>query len=65
MAMVLSVPAIQQGVPSQIMAAGARVEVCALYLPGRRATPEALLPGIGVAAPPEMAAAMMANDTAI
>jgi len=54
-----------QGLMPQIMAAGARVEVCALYLPGRGATPEARLPGIGVAAPPEMAAAMLADDTAI
>lgn len=54
-----------QGLMQQIMAAGARVEVCALYLPGRGATPETLLPGIGVAAPPGMAAAMLADDTAI
>ncbi len=54
-----------QGLMLQIMAAGARVEVCALYLPGRGATPEVLLPGVGVADPPEMAAAMLGDDTAI
>ncbi|MBL3569202.1 hypothetical protein BV509_08530 [Rhodovulum sulfidophilum] len=34
---------------------GARAEVCAIYLPGRAAGPEALIEGVGVAKPDAMA----------
>lgn len=54
-----------QGLLQQIMAAGATVEVCAIYLPGRGATTEALLPGIGVAQPPAMAGAMLGEGTMV
>lgn len=48
-----------QGLLRAIMAEGATVEVCAIYLPGRDATPAALIEGVGVAKPPAMAAAML------
>ncbi|WP_348538711.1 hypothetical protein [Shimia sp. R10_1] len=52
-----------QGLMQKIMTMpGARVEVCALYLPGRGQGPEILLEGVGVAKPGAMAAAMMAAD---
>lgn len=41
------------------MQAGARVSVCAIYLPGRGEDSEVLLTGIEVAAPDRMAATMM------
>lgn len=41
---------------------GAKVEVCAIYLPGRGDGPEVLMDGIGVAKPGEMAAALLASD---
>jgi len=54
-----------QGLLREIMTAGATVEVCAIYLPGRGAAAETLLPGIGVAMPPAMAGAMLGNDTMV
>lgn len=54
-----------QGLMKAIMEKGATVEVCAIYLPGKGATAEALLPGVGVAQPPEMAAAMMAPEARV
>jgi predicted peroxiredoxin len=54
-----------QGLMTKIMEAGATVEVCAIYLPGAGVGPEALLDGVGVAKPPEMAGAMLADDTII
>ena len=44
---------------------GAKVEVCAIYLPGKGAGPELLLEGVGVAKPGEMAAAILAADTTL
>lgn len=41
---------------------GAKVEVCAIYLPGKGASPEVLIDGVGVAKPGEMAAAMLNAD---
>jgi len=54
-----------QGLMQAIMKAGATVEVCAIYLPGKGAGPEALLAGVGVAQPPEMAAAMLDDDARV
>ncbi|PJA59072.1 MAG: hypothetical protein CO163_11415 [Rhodobacterales bacterium CG_4_9_14_3_um_filter_71_31] len=54
-----------QGLMQAIMKAGATVEVCAIYLPGKGAGPEALLEGVGVAQPPEMAAAMLDDDARV
>lgn len=39
---------------------GTKVEVCAIYLLGRGATPQVLVDGVGVAKPAEMAAAITA-----
>ncbi|PKP85754.1 MAG: hypothetical protein CVT80_00835 [Alphaproteobacteria bacterium HGW-Alphaproteobacteria-2] len=52
-----------QGLMLKIIDAGARVEVCAIYLPGRGVGAEALIDGVGVAMPPEMAGAMLKDDT--
>lgn len=54
-----------QGLMRKIMEAGATVEVCAIYLPGKGVGPEALLDGVGVARPPEMAGAMLGDDTVV
>lgn len=54
-----------QGLMQRIMEAGAKVEVCAIYLPGGGLDSEALLDGVGVAQPPEMAKAMLDNNTAV
>jgi hypothetical protein len=54
-----------QGLMKAIMETGATVEVCAIYLPGKGETPDALLPGVGVAQPPEMAATMMAEGAKV
>ncbi|MBO9397011.1 hypothetical protein J7400_09980 [Shimia sp. R9_2] len=52
-----------QGLMQKIMTLpGAKVEVCALYLPGLGQGPEILLEGVGVAKPAAMAQAMMAAD---
>ncbi len=54
-----------QGLMTRLMAAGATVEVCAIYLPGKGAGPEVLLDGIGLAKPPAMAARLLAEDNRI
>lgn len=54
-----------QGLLGQIMEAGGKVEVCAIYLPGRGVGPEALIEGVGVARPPEMAGAMLDDDAVV
>jgi predicted peroxiredoxin len=55
-----------QGLMQQIATLpGARVEVCAIYLPGKGADASVLLDGIAVASPPEMAAAMIAPGARI
>jgi predicted peroxiredoxin len=48
-----------------IIDAGATVEVCALYLPGRGGTLDTLLDGVGIAKPPAMAGAMMDDATRV
>lgn len=45
-----------------LKAKGAKVDVCAIYLPNRKLGAEALADGIGVARPPEIAAEMVAAD---
>ncbi|MBS0124699.1 hypothetical protein [Thetidibacter halocola] len=55
-----------QGLLMKIMEIpGARVEVCAIYLPGRGAQPSILLDGVTVAKPADMAAAMIAPGARI
>ncbi|RXV61739.1 hypothetical protein C6W92_12030 [Roseovarius sp. A46] len=54
-----------QALMQKIMAQGATVEVCAIYLPGKGVGEDALLDGIGVAKPPAVAARLLADDTRI
>ena len=54
-----------QGLMQKIMETGAKVEVCALYLPGKGADTTVLLDGITVAAPSAMAALLMSKDTRV
>lgn len=54
-----------QGLMRKIMETGGTVEVCAIYLPNRDLAPDALLDGIGVASPPEMAGRLLADNTRI
>jgi hypothetical protein len=48
-----------------IVAKGATVEVCAIYLPGKGLQSDALMTEVGVAQPPDMAGAMLADDTVV
>lgn len=48
-----------------MVAAGVRTEVCALYLPNAGIGPEALAEGVRPAAPPEMARRMLAEGTRV
>ena len=54
-----------QGLLMAAIKNGATAEVCAIYLPGKGAGPEVLIDGVTVAAPPAMAEALLAEDTAI
>lgn len=54
-----------QGLMQAILKQGGKVEVCAIYLPGRGEQPDVLLEGVGVANPPEMAAAMLAANAKV
>ena len=55
-----------QGLMQAIMQQdGARVEVCAIYLPGRGEGPEVLIDGVGVAEPGAMAGAIIAPDARV
>ena len=55
-----------QGLMQAIMKQpGAKVEVCAIYLPGKGADPSVLLDGVGVAKPGEMAGAIIAENTRV
>lgn len=48
-----------------IMKEGGNVEVCAIYLPNKGVSAEALLDGIGLAKPPAIAAKLLADDVRI
>jgi hypothetical protein len=55
-----------QGLMKAIMQQpGAKVEVCAIYLPGRGEGPEVLLDGVGVADPAAMAGAIVAPESRV
>lgn len=55
-----------QGLLSKIAGMpNAKVEVCAIYLPGKGAQADALMDGVTVAQPPAMAAAMIAPNARI
>ncbi|MEM6354174.1 MAG: hypothetical protein AAF844_00630 [Pseudomonadota bacterium] len=52
-----------QGLMQKIIATGAPVEVCAIYLPNKGVGLEALIEGVAAARPPEMADHLLADDT--
>ena len=55
-----------QGLMQKIMTLpGAKVEVCAIYLPGKGAGADVLLEGVGVANPGEMAKAILEADASM
>ncbi len=55
-----------QGLMQAIMKQpGAKVEVCAIYLPGKGADPSVLLEGVGVAKPGEMASAIIDENARV
>jgi intracellular sulfur oxidation DsrE/DsrF family protein len=54
-----------QGVMKKIIEAGAPVDVCAIYLPNKDLTADALLPGVGQAKPDAMAGHLIAPNTRI
>jgi len=54
-----------QGMLQMLMGRGVTVEVCAIYLPGMGADTSALIDGVGVAQPPAMAGAMLAEGTRV
>jgi len=54
-----------QGLMTKIIEAGATVEVCAIYLPNKGVGADALIDGVGVAKPPEMAARLLGETTRI
>jgi len=54
-----------QGMLQMLMASGATVEVCAIYLPGLGADASVLIEGVGVAQPPAMAGAMLEADARV
>lgn len=54
-----------QGMLEALMTRGVTVEVCAIYLPGLGAEADVLLEGVGVAQPPAMAEALLAQETRV
>lgn len=54
-----------QGLMQKVIEKGGRVEVCAIYLPNKGVGPEALIDGVGMAKPPEMADRLLAPATRI
>ena len=49
----------------KLMSGGAKVDVCALYLPNKGIQLDALLEGVGAAKPPVMAAALLDAETRV
>ena len=54
-----------QGLMQKVMAAGATIEVCAIYLPNKGLEKSALIDGVGTAKPPAMAARLIADNTRV
>ena len=54
-----------QGLMKKIMASGGKVDVCALYLPNKGMSIDALLDGITSAKPPVMAKALLDENTRV
>lgn len=49
----------------KLMSGGAKIDVCALYLPNKGVGIDALLDGVGAAKPPVMAAALLDAETRV
>ncbi|MBK0398895.1 hypothetical protein H0I76_06820 [Limibaculum sp. M0105] len=54
-----------QGLMKAIIETGAKVEVCAIYLPGKGVGPEALIEGVTPAKPDAMAAELLKDDVRV
>lgn len=54
-----------QGLLKAAMAKGVKVEVCAIYLPGKGAGEDALIDGVTVASPEAMAGALSQSQTRV
>ncbi|MEO1205102.1 MAG: hypothetical protein AAFV45_02110 [Pseudomonadota bacterium] len=54
-----------QGLMKKVIAAGATVEVCAIYLPNKGVGPDALIENVTAAKPPAMAARLLAPNARI
>jgi len=54
-----------QGLMKKVMAQGATVEVCAIYLPNKGMDAEALIDGVGSAKPPAMASRLLDDNTRV
>lgn len=52
-----------QGMLTKLVGMGVKPDVCALYLPNNGKSPADLIKGVGVAKPPAIAAALLADDT--
>lgn len=52
-----------QGMLTRLIAMGVEPQVCAIYLPNRGKSPTDLIEGVGVAKPPAIAAALLADRT--
>ena len=52
-----------QGMLTKLVGMGVKPSVCALYLPNNGKSPADLIEGVGVAKPPAIAAALLADDT--
>ena len=54
-----------QGLMKKVMAQGATIEVCAIYLPNKGLDADALIDGVGSAKPPAMASRLLDDNTRI
>ena len=52
-----------QGMLTKLISMGVEPQVCAIYLPNRGKSPTDLIQGVGVAKPPTIAAALLADRT--
>ncbi|NIA67858.1 hypothetical protein HBA54_04570 [Pelagibius litoralis] len=52
-----------QGMLTTLIDMGVKPQVCAIYLPNEGKSPADLIAGVGVAKPPAIAAALLAEDT--
>ena len=52
-----------QGMLAKLITMGVEPRVCAIYLPNKGKSPADLIDGVGIAKPPAIAAALLADDT--